>query len=127
MRFELRRRKIYFEHTGQHVPQLDDRPARNEQVTVAAGLQADVLLEDGVARLEVLAEQRRLIIASATLEEMRDLLQQQQIGIFVLNHLDDALQAVAPIVAADSFVDVVAEKPHRLCEVVDQCRGVIRR
>jgi hypothetical protein len=42
-----------------------------------------------------------------------DLLQTNQIGVLFFDDLDDPLQTVEPITAADAFVDVVTQKSHR--------------
>jgi hypothetical protein len=62
--------------------------------------------------VEVPRQQLALVVKTRAANVVIDLLQANQVGVLLLDHVDDARQVVAAIAAADSFVDVVAQKPH---------------
>jgi hypothetical protein len=63
--------------------------------------------------MELLGEQFGLVVVPRPADVAVDLLQTDQVGILGLDDLDDPFEGVPAISAADAFVDVVAEDPHR--------------
>ena len=99
------------------MPQADPMPARHgppgqHEIAVGAAADGHVLLKH---RMEAkrLGQQPRLVVEPAAADEPIDLLEADDVGVFRLDAVDDPLERVAAIPAADPFVDVPAEQSHR--------------
>ena len=62
--------------------------------------------------MEGLDELTRLVVVPRPRHLPVHLLEADQVGILVLDDLDDPLEAITPVSPADAFMDVVAEKSH---------------
>jgi hypothetical protein len=76
-----------------------------------------VRLKQMTGRFECFSQQSGLIVVSRTGHAPVDFLQTNQIGIFGLDHVDDALQPVLPIPTSDAFVNVVGQQTHAEIDV----------
>src|SRR5205823_5371628 len=83
------------------------------QIAVTAGLEANGGLAQASHGFEAIGQQARLIVITRAAHMVIDLLQANQIGILLLDHVDDPFEVVAPVAPADSLMNVVAQKPHR--------------
>ena len=88
------------------------RPARQDQVAVAAALQPHVRLMQEGDGMEIVGQHPRLIVKARAADVVIDFLQANQVGIFLLDDFDHPLEPVAAVAAADPFVNVVTEQPH---------------
>ncbi len=61
----------------------------------------------------MLGKHFHLIVVMRTANVAIDLLQANDVGILVLDHPNDAFQAVAAIPAADALVNVITQQTHR--------------
>ena len=82
------------------------------EVAVAAVLQPHVELVKVGHGVEGLGQLTRLVVVPRSPHVPIDLLEADQVGILVLDDLDDPFQAVAAVATADAFMDVVAQESH---------------
>ena len=93
---------------------LAERPARQEQIAVTAVLQFDVELEQVGGGVKSLDELTRLIVVLGSRDVSVHFLKANQVGVLILDDLDNPVQAVATITSADTFMYVVTEQSHDL-------------
>ena len=91
---------------------LPERPARQNQVPVAACPVLDVLLEKSISGRELLGQQLRLIVIAGAAGAERDFLQANQIRMFRFDYLLDAVQIVPAVQSTNTLVDVVTDESH---------------
>ena len=60
----------------------------------------------------MLGQQVRLVVIPRGPHVVVHFLKANQVGLLVGDHLDDPLDIIAPVPAADPLVNVVAQKPH---------------
>ena len=90
-----------------------ERPAGKDQVAVAPVLQMHIHLIKLTHRVEMVGQKLGLIVKMGALDVPIDLLKADDIRIFLLDNVDDPVEAVPAILASDPFVDVVSKKSHR--------------
>jgi hypothetical protein len=72
----------------------------------------DIQLVQVIGRLQTLSKKSGLVVKPRTFDIPIDFLQANQVRIFAANNIDHSLDAIAPISAADAFVNVVAQQSH---------------
>ena len=88
------------------------RPARQQQVSVTAGADADIQLMHVRGGFEMFGQHLGLMVKLRTLDVQVDFLQADDVGVLLLDDRDDPFNLVAPVETADAFVDVVAKEAH---------------
>jgi hypothetical protein len=88
-----------------------DRKAREDKVAIRAAADMDVGLKDRLAA-EPAGQQPRLIVTTTAADESIDFLKADEVGILRLDTIDDPLENVPPVAAADPLVDVPGEESH---------------
>lgn len=88
-----------------------DRPAREDKVAIRPATDMDVGLKDRMAA-EPAGQQPRLIVTTTAADESIDFLKADKVGILSLDTIDDPLEDVPPVAAADPLVDVPGEESH---------------
>jgi hypothetical protein len=60
----------------------------------------------------MVGQQARLIVVSRSPRAVRNLLQTNQIGLLVVDHVDHPIESVSPVPPTDSLVNVVRQQSH---------------
>src|SRR6266446_6199455 len=89
------------------------RPTRQDQIAVTSLLVRTIHLKKRVFKVKVPGHHLRLVVEARPARVVIDLLQTDQVRVLLLDHLQNPFQAVAPVAAANAFVNVVAKKSHR--------------
>lgn len=89
-----------------------ERPTGQDEVSIAAVLDMDVELIEVLGKAEVIGQELRLIVEFRAADAPVDFLEADQVGVLFFNDLDNSLDPVPAIAAADSLVNVVANQPH---------------
>lgn len=97
--------------TDRHLTFIAERPARQNQVAVAAFAVRDVQLKQMRLDAELMSEQARLIVVVRAADMAIDFLQTDQIGFLFLDDFDDSFETVAAI-GSDTFVDIIGQQTH---------------
>ncbi len=91
----------------------DKRPTREQQIAVAAVLQSDVQLLHVGNGPKMIQQQLVLVVIVRASHIPIDLLQADNVRIFIFNNRDDPLEAVPTIATTDSLMNVVTQQTHR--------------
>ncbi len=110
---KLRAARLPPAHSQTNVMLRGKRPARENQIPVAADLVTDVDLKIARARFESLSQHVRLIVIVGAPRFPSDFLQTDQVRLLLFNNLRDAVEVVPPVADANGFVNVISEKSHR--------------
>ena len=102
------------------------RPARHQQVSIAAVSDLDVELKQMTGRLEPLNEHLWLIVKSTATDVSIDLLQADDVGRLGFDDVDDSFKAIQAVSAADTLVNVETQEPHARSPANDGCVRVHR-
>ena len=65
-----------------------------------------------VGGVEILRQKLRLVMELGAFDVPVHFLEADHIGVFLLDHVEDPFQAVFPVAAANSLMDVITQKSH---------------
>lgn len=91
----------------------EKRPSGQDQVAITAAAIMDIHLKNEVRKTGGTAQQGWLVIASIATSVLSYFLKTYQVRVFPFHNLDDTVQIVPPVQAANPFVDVITEQSHR--------------
>jgi hypothetical protein len=97
----------------------NERPAREQEVAVTTGAEMHVELEEVRDVVKGIGQEFRLVVEAGATDVTIDFLKTDDVRVFGLDDVDDSIEAISSVTAANPFMDVVTQEPHASESSVD--------